>query len=111
MPDCAALDAGAEEAVSGDSAPGRFERAWAKFGETCFQTVAPEATYQAWFAHFLMEEFDVLQVVREVDFGARYLDQEARDRMLKKLKRRDLMRMAMEEGWEWVTSTASPRMS
>ena len=34
------------------------------------RTVAPEATYQAWLAHFLMEQVEVLRVVREVDFGS-----------------------------------------
>ena len=52
----------------------RFVAAWNSFGAACSDTVAPEATYQAWFAHFLMEQFGVLQVVREVDFGSRHLD-------------------------------------
>lgn len=50
-----------------------FRAVWAAFGDACSETVAPEATYQAWFAHFLMQKFDVLRVVREVDFGARHL--------------------------------------
>lgn len=50
-----------------------FEAGWERFCALCFDTVAPEATYQAWFAHFLMEQFDVLQVVREVDFGSKHL--------------------------------------
>jgi hypothetical protein len=46
----------------------------------CSATVAPEATYQAWFAHFLIQRFGLLRVVREVDFGARHLDEQARAR-------------------------------
>ncbi len=50
-----------------------FRIAWAEFAATCWDTVAPEATYQAWLAHFLMKRLGVLSVVREVDFGARHL--------------------------------------
>lgn len=42
--------------------------------------MAPEATYQAWFAHFLMEQFDPRRVVRAVDFGSRYLEDDDRHR-------------------------------
>lgn len=51
----------------------RFIAAWDGFAAQCSNTVAPEATYQAWFAHFLIEQFGLLSVVREVDFGARHL--------------------------------------
>lgn len=51
----------------------RFLKAWTEFAENCAETVAPEATYQAWFAHFLIDQFGLLRVVREVDFGARHL--------------------------------------
>lgn len=55
--------------------------AWARFAVDCARTAAPEATYQAWFAHYLMNEFGVLRVVREVDFGAKYLLEDSdRDR-------------------------------
>lgn len=50
-----------------------FRTAWSRFTDICAVTVAPEATYQAWLAHFLMEQVDVLRVVREVDFGSRHL--------------------------------------
>lgn len=53
-----------------------FARGWERFAAECSATVAPEATYQAWLAHFLMAQFGVLRVVREVDFGSRYLDPE-----------------------------------
>ncbi len=65
--------------TSDDNQPGttdtrsRFVRAWKRFAQETSGTVAPEATYQAWFAHFLIEEFGLLRVVREVDFGARHL--------------------------------------
>lgn len=50
-----------------------FEAAWDEFTHACADTVAPEATYQAWLAHFLIERVGMLNVVREVDFGARHL--------------------------------------
>ena len=50
-----------------------FEAAWDDFIHACATTVAPEATYQAWLAHFVIERLDLLRVVREVDFGARHL--------------------------------------
>ncbi|MDR7086825.1 hypothetical protein J2X11_001664 [Aeromicrobium panaciterrae] len=54
-----------------------FEDAWAQFAAECEATVAPEATYQAWLAHFAIQKLGLLRVVREVDFGARYLGAEA----------------------------------
>lgn len=50
----------------------QFERAWSDFAESTAQTVAPEATYQAWLAHHVIGQFGILRVVREVDFGTRY---------------------------------------
>ena len=47
-----------------------FEAAWDDFTRACATTVAPEATYQAWLAHFVIERLDLLRVVREVDFDA-----------------------------------------
>lgn len=55
-----------------------FLAAWNQFGAACNNTVAPEATYQAWFAHLLIEQFGLLHVVREVDFGAKHLDEDDR---------------------------------
>lgn len=49
-----------------------LEHAWRTFTATTALTVAPEATYQAWLAHYAIEHFGVLRVVREVDFGTRY---------------------------------------
>lgn len=56
---------------AGDGAA--FVAAWDEFATRCASTVAPEATYQAWLAHFLIERMELLRVVREVDFGARHL--------------------------------------
>jgi hypothetical protein len=50
-----------------------FEQAWAEFTTTCSGTIAPEATYQAWLAHFMIQRVGLMHVVREVDFGARHL--------------------------------------
>ena len=50
-----------------------FEAAWEDFTRVCATTIAPEATYQAWLAHFVIQRLDLLRVVREVDFGARHL--------------------------------------
>lgn len=54
-----------------------FEGAWQDFALACSDTVAPEATYQAWLAAFAMERLELLRVVREVDFGARHLGPDA----------------------------------
>lgn len=55
----------------------QFEEAWAAFARECGDTIAPEATYQAWLAHFAVQRFGLFRVVREVDFGSRYLGPEA----------------------------------
>lgn len=55
-----------------------FEAAWQDFTVACADTVAPEATYQAWLAHFTIQRTGLLHVVREVDFGARHLGDAAR---------------------------------
>ena len=57
-----------------------FEAAWEEFARACAGTVAPEATYQAWLAHFVIGRVGLLHVVREVDFGARHLSETARAR-------------------------------
>ena len=57
-----------------------FEAAWDEFTRACAGTVAPEATYQAWLAHFMISRVGLLNVVREVDFGARHLRDTARAR-------------------------------
>ena len=57
-----------------------FEAAWEDFTHACAGTVAPEATYQAWLAHFMIERVGLLHVVREVDFGVRHLGEVAKAR-------------------------------
>jgi hypothetical protein len=54
-----------------------FEEAWTALGRAASNTVAPEATYQAWLAHLVIERLGLLHVVREVDFGARHLGAQA----------------------------------
>jgi hypothetical protein len=56
-----------------------FEDAWQALAERCSDTIAPEATYQAWLAHFLIERLDLLRIVREVDFGVRHLGEAAQE--------------------------------
>ena len=56
-----------------------FEEAWRELTKTCANTIAPEATYQAWLAHFVIERLDLLRVVREVDFGTRHLGASAQE--------------------------------
>lgn len=43
----------------------KFEAAWSVFAQTCGQYLAPEATYQAWFAHYLISQFGIDRVARE----------------------------------------------
>jgi hypothetical protein len=57
-----------------------FEGAWNALGRAAANTVAPEATYQAWLAHLVIERVGLLHVVREVDFGARHLGLQAASR-------------------------------
>jgi len=67
-------DAGGPE---GDEAPtlllmedvaAKFEAAWEVFARTCANAVAPEATFQAWFAHYLISQFGIDRVAREPIF-------------------------------------------
>jgi len=43
----------------------KFEAAWSVFAQTCGQFLAPEPTYQAWFAHYLISQFGIDRVARE----------------------------------------------
>lgn len=43
----------------------KFEAAWEVFTATCAQFIAPEPTYQAWFAHYLISQFGIDRVARE----------------------------------------------
>lgn len=46
----------------------KFEAAWEVFAATCGQYIAPEATFQAWFAHYLISQFGIDRVGREPTF-------------------------------------------
>jgi hypothetical protein len=46
----------------------KFEAAWEVFTKTCAGAVAPEATFQAWFAHYLISQFGIDRVAREPIF-------------------------------------------
>ena len=46
----------------------KFEAAWEVFARTCAHAVAPEATFQAWFAHYLISQFGIDRVAREPIF-------------------------------------------
>lgn len=43
----------------------KFEAAWTVFVQTCAHFWAPEASFQAWFAHYLISQFGIDRVARE----------------------------------------------
>lgn len=43
----------------------KFEAAWTVFARTCGHFWAPEASFQAWFAHYLISQFGIDRVARE----------------------------------------------
>lgn len=51
----------------------KFSAAWEVFSQTCAKARAPEATFQAWFAHYLISQFGIDRVAREPDFGLEHL--------------------------------------
>jgi hypothetical protein len=52
----------------------KLEAAWEVFARTCANAVAPEATLQAWFAHYLISQFGIDRVAREPIFNHRHAD-------------------------------------
>lgn len=46
----------------------KFRAAGEVFARTCAAAVAPEATFQAWFAHYLISQFGIDRVAREPIF-------------------------------------------
>ena len=46
----------------------KFRAAWEVFASTCALSVAPEATYQVWLAHYLISQFGIDRVAREPNF-------------------------------------------
>lgn len=57
----------------GEDVAAKFTAAWEVFSRTCTAAVAPEATFQAWFAHYLISQFGIDRVAREPDFGVDHL--------------------------------------
>jgi len=55
-------------AAAGEPVARKFEAAWDVFTATCGQYIAPEATFQAWFAHYLISQFGIDRVGREPIF-------------------------------------------
>ena len=56
----------------------KFQAAWVVFSRTCAPSAAPEATYQAWFAHYLISQFGIDRVAREPIFKHRDFSSEYR---------------------------------
>lgn len=65
----------AYDAGSGEDVSAKFTAAWEVFSRTCEATRAPEATFQAWFAHYLISQFGIDRVAREPDFGVTDVDE------------------------------------
>ena len=59
----------------------KFRAAWDVFAPTCAASIAPEATYQVWFAHYLISQFGIDRVAREVIFRHKYFDSPYRNRL------------------------------
>ncbi len=55
-------------AAMGENVAEKFRAAWSVFAQTCDRTVMPEATYQVWFAHYLISQFGIDRVAREPNF-------------------------------------------
>lgn len=53
---------------AGEDVSAKFEAAWQVFSATCAGFVAPEASYQAWLAHYLISQFGIDRVAREPIF-------------------------------------------
>lgn len=60
-----AESAGATAFTGGEDVEAKFLAAWNVFAATCAQFLAPEPTYQAWFAHYLISQFGIDRVARE----------------------------------------------
>lgn len=54
-----------EPAARAENIAAKFVAAWEVFSATCAQFLAPEPTYQAWFAHYLISQFGIDRVARE----------------------------------------------
>lgn len=56
----------------------KFEAAWSVFAATCSHFWAAEASFQAWFAHYLISQFGIDRVAREPIFNTGYFNSIAR---------------------------------
>ena len=52
----------------------KFEAAWKVFASSCGHLWANEASYQAWFAHYLIGQFGIDRVGREVIINEKYFE-------------------------------------
>jgi hypothetical protein len=60
----------------------KFRAAWDVFAQTCSDAIAPEATFQVWFAHYLISQFGIDRVAREPIFNFRTFTSPYRDRFI-----------------------------
>lgn len=56
----------------------KYRAAWRVFAETCSAATAPEATFQVWFAHYLISQFGIDRVARELNFNFRAVESDYR---------------------------------
>ncbi|GAB3168152.1 hypothetical protein GCM10027059_30380 [Myceligenerans halotolerans] len=54
-----------QDTHDGERVEVKFKAAWDAFAWTCSTFVAPEAAFQAWFAHYLISQFGIDRVARE----------------------------------------------
>ena len=52
-----------------ENARAKFLAAWEVFARTCWNSRGPEATFQAWLAHYLISQFGIDRVAREISFN------------------------------------------
>lgn len=66
----------------GEDIGAKFKAAWEVFSTTCGRFLAPEASYQAWFAHYLISQFGIDRVAREPNFKHKqFADGQYRERI------------------------------
>ena len=61
----------------------KYRAAWSVFAETCGAATGPEATFQVWFAHYLISQFGIDRVAREPNFNFRTGTSDYRERFQK----------------------------
>ncbi|PXY19619.1 hypothetical protein [Prauserella muralis] len=60
-------------APAGEQLGRKFEAAWQVFSTTCAEFLAQEASYQAWFAHYVISQFGIDRVAREAIVHIRHM--------------------------------------